>query len=95
MADIKTATGALIDMGQCPEAYVDGIARIDDNGPTSQLIFYMRQNMDGDGARRVVAARLIVPTAELANIAMQIARPGTMAAGDAGDGAPLMRVVNH
>jgi hypothetical protein len=68
------AAAGMIDMGNNFVAYVDGIGDIDQVGPNSHLVFYMLQKLD-ERTRRMVVARLIVPTAELARMARQLANP--------------------
>jgi hypothetical protein len=68
----------LLDFGNYNEVYVDGIARIDNNGPVSYLIMFQRVHLD-DKTQRVTALRLIVPTAELAAMAAALSKPETVA----------------
>jgi hypothetical protein len=44
-------------------------------GAVSHLIFYVRQHQSMDGTVRVVALRVIIPTAELPIMARQLASP--------------------
>jgi hypothetical protein len=64
--------------------YVDSISRIDDGGPISHVIFCMRQ-IDGENPDKrtvlVPCVRLLVPTAELARMARQLANVDTAAMG--------------
>ena len=67
----------LLDFGNYSDVYVDGIARIDNNGPISYLIMFQRAAIDGK-TQRVTALRLIVPTAELAAMAAALSKPETV-----------------
>jgi hypothetical protein len=74
MKVVTTAAKEPLDFGNAATVFVDGLAHIDQVGPNSHLVFYMSQR-NYDGPARVVVARLIVPTAELARMARQLACP--------------------
>lgn len=59
-------------------AYADCLAKIEQNGPITHLIFAQRQGSlydQGEQASNIVVARLIVPTALLTTIARQLLNP--------------------
>jgi hypothetical protein len=74
MAKLSKAPVELTDYGTVPTIYIDGIGRIDSNGAISHLIMFMRRHECGM-THRTVELRLIVPTAELATMARQLACP--------------------
>ena len=77
-----TAANAALDFGNTVTVFADGLAHVDQVGPNSHLVFYMSQRMH-DGPARVVVARLIVPTDQLARMARQLACPDAAIEGPA------------
>jgi hypothetical protein len=94
---VTTDATPVYDMGNYPVCYADGINPIDQAGPNSHLVFYMAQKIGDEGARRIIVARVIIPTAALARMARQLAYPNDAIDGTAanaktcedGDPVPL------
>ena len=79
---VTTAASPVYDFGNSPVYYADGLAHIDQAGPNSHLVFYMAQETDQKPGR-VIVARLIIPTAELARMSRQLAYPDAAIEGTA------------
>jgi hypothetical protein len=75
MTKLSKAPTKLLEMFDLNAVYVDGLGRIDDGGAVSHLIFYVRRHQSMDGTVRVVALRVVIPTAELQTMARQLATP--------------------
>jgi hypothetical protein len=75
MAKLPTPTGISLDMGTTAIVYADGIDEVDHYGPNARLTFWMAERDHNDGVRKVVAAKVIIPTAELVRIARQLLAP--------------------
>jgi hypothetical protein len=86
MAKLSKAPGELVDYGPTQTIYIDGIGRIDSNGAISHLIMFARRHECGE-TRHIIELRLIVPTAELATTARQLASHDN--AGTSTDGMAL------
>src|SRR5205823_14019356 len=74
MAKLRTPTGDSVDMGCTVVVYADGIDEVDHYGPNSRVTFWLveRDRFESQGVRKAVAARVIIPTAELVRIARQL-----------------------
>jgi hypothetical protein len=85
----------LIDPLAMVDTFCTELVRIETLGPCSRLIFAVRQTLDEDSrVHRVVCARIIVPSDQLASIASQAAacfaaKPEPLPAADDRRGAPL------
>jgi len=75
----RTGSEPLQDYGNYSDVYVDGIGRIDNNGPTSHLVLFLRRALSNNRTERCVTLRLIVPTAELPRMAAALSNPETVA----------------
>lgn len=59
-------------MGSTVIVYADGIDEVDQYGPNARLTFWMAERDHEQGVRKVVAARVVIPTAELVRVARQL-----------------------
>jgi hypothetical protein len=75
VAKLPTPTGNSWDMGSTVVVYADGIDEVDVYGPNARLTFWMAERDHEQGVRKAVAARVIIPTAELVRIARQLLAP--------------------
>jgi hypothetical protein len=76
MAKLSNAPATLLDMGNYPDVFVEGIGRIDDGGAVTHITWYVRQICAGK-TNRVSALRVVVPTDMLPTIVRQLANPAS------------------
>jgi hypothetical protein len=74
IAKLSNAPTTLLDFGNHPDVFVEGIGRIDDGGAVTHITWYVRQLCDGK-TNRVTVLRVMVPTDALPLIARQLAQP--------------------
>jgi hypothetical protein len=86
MAKLRTPTSKSYDMCNAPVAYADGLEEVDYYGPNARLTFWMAESdeIERAGVRKVVVAKVVIPTAELMRIARQLVMPE----GEAAPGEP-------
>jgi hypothetical protein len=67
----------VVDYGNAYVVYADGLARVDEFGPCSHLVFTTQQRLGGQESvpERAVAVRVIVPTVMLPVLARMMLDP--------------------